>query len=88
MVEMTWVKHGGTGGVAEVPAAAVPQLRQSGWEPLTDKEIADLEQAAADAVAAVEDEMRAKSARETAEATATTDSAGSRGRAKNTKGND
>jgi len=82
MVETTWVKHSGTGGVAEVPTAAVPQLRQSGWEPLTDEEIADRDRAEADAVAAVEEALRAKSAPEI------TGNASPRGRAKSTKGND
>lgn len=60
--ENVWVKHSATGGQAEVPKDAVPQLMQSGWERMSDKEVADLNKASAAKVAADEAEMRDKAA--------------------------
>jgi hypothetical protein len=60
MAELVWAKHPETGGLAEVPKAAIPQLRQSGWEPLSDKEVADLEKTEDETRQAAEDDMRAK----------------------------
>lgn len=70
MVEHIRVKHPVTGGEALVPAAALPQLRQSGWEPLTDQETEAREQAERDEVSAAEAAMR-----EQAEAAAADDPA-------------
>lgn len=46
MSETIWIKHSGLGAVSEVPASSLPQWRQSGWDLLTDDELAAREQAA------------------------------------------
>jgi hypothetical protein len=50
--ETVWIKHPETGGVVEVPRDALAMYRQSGWDVLTDEEIAEREKAAADEAAA------------------------------------
>lgn len=54
-----WIRHPDTGGQAEVPEEALPIYRQSGWEPMPKKAVAELEKAAADELAAAEQSMRA-----------------------------
>jgi hypothetical protein len=56
--ETVWIKHPETGGVVEVPRDALAMYRQSGWDLLTDEEIAEREQAAANEVAAAERAMQ------------------------------
>lgn len=58
----SWVKHNGISQHAEVPTSAVPLLAQSGWERMSDDEVADLTRTADEKLAAVEAEMRAKAA--------------------------
>lgn len=53
-----WARNTATDAVAPIPEAAIPQLRQSGWEPLSKKDVAALEKAAADELAADEQAMR------------------------------
>ncbi len=65
MVEMTWVKHPDTGAVAEVPKGAIPQLRQSGWQPLTKAEIAERDDAEETERAKAEGRMTAQVAKAT-----------------------
>lgn len=62
MVPTAWVKHEATDQCAEVPADAVPTLVQSGWERMSDYEVADLTKTADEKLAEVEAEMRAKAA--------------------------
>lgn len=66
MSDTVWITHSGTGGVAEVPADALPMYRQSGWDvlPKADRDARD--QAAADEIAAAEADMvtKARAARE------------------------
>ena len=60
VTEMVWAKHPEHEAPALVPKSAIPMLRQSNWEPLTDKEVADLEKTDADRVAEAEEAMRVK----------------------------
>jgi exopolyphosphatase/pppGpp-phosphohydrolase len=60
--ELVWVKHAETGGTAQVPAGAVPQLMQSNWQKMSAKEVADIDKTAAERVATEEEDMRAKAA--------------------------
>lgn len=62
MSETIWIKHAETGGIVEVPRDALAMYRQSGWDVLTDEEIAGREQAAADEVAAAEYAMQEQAA--------------------------
>lgn len=62
MVEHAWVKHPATDQVAEVPVDAIPQLMQSGWERMPDKEVADRNKTADEELAETEAAMRAKAA--------------------------
>lgn len=48
-----WIKHPTTGHVAEIPRDALAIYRQSGWDTLTDDEIAERAQAAADEAAEI-----------------------------------
>jgi hypothetical protein len=41
-----WIKHPELDAVSEVPAASLAGWRQSGWDLLSDEELADREQAA------------------------------------------
>jgi hypothetical protein len=50
--ETVWIRHPETEAVVEVPKAALPMYRQSNWDLLTKKELADLQQAQADEEAA------------------------------------
>jgi hypothetical protein len=43
-----WIKHSELGAVSEVPESALPTWRQSGWDLLTDDELAERDQAAVD----------------------------------------
>ena len=52
-----WIRHAETGGEAEVPEAALPIYRQSGWDLMSDKDVAKREKEAADALAAAERAM-------------------------------
>lgn len=58
MTEYIWVKHPETGAVNEIPREALPMLRQSGWDALTDEEAAEREQAVVDETATAEQAMR------------------------------
>jgi hypothetical protein len=49
-----WIKHPELGAVSEVPESALPTWRQSGWDLLTDDELAERDQAAVDERAAAE----------------------------------
>jgi hypothetical protein len=60
MVELVWVKNPNTGAVTQVPKSAVPQLRQGAWEPLSDKEVADLEKTDAEKTAEAERALQEK----------------------------
>jgi hypothetical protein len=60
MSEPIWYRHDGLDTVVKQPKDARAQLAQSGWFPLSDKDVAALEQAAADAVAADEEAMLAQ----------------------------
>jgi hypothetical protein len=55
-----WMRHPDTGGEALVPETAVPILRQSGWDLLSDDEVTAKEQAAIDEAAAAEQAMAAQ----------------------------
>jgi hypothetical protein len=60
MVDLVWVKNPNTGAVTQVPKSAVPQLRQGAWEPLSDKEVADLEKTDAEKLAETEKALQEK----------------------------
>jgi hypothetical protein len=62
MSDTVWIKHAETGGVVEVPRDALAMYRQSGWDVLTDEEIAEREKAAADEAAAAEWAMQEQAA--------------------------
>jgi hypothetical protein len=55
MAEHIWYRHPGTGAEVEAPKDALAQLRQSGWEPMSKKDVtakleaADQERADAEA---------------------------------------
>jgi hypothetical protein len=55
-----WYRHDGLDTVTKQPKDAQAQLAQSGWFPLSDEDVAALEQAAVDAVAADEKAMTAQ----------------------------
>ena len=69
MSEQIWYRHDGLDTVVKQPKDARAQLAQSGWFPLSDEDVAALEKAAADAVAADEKAMTAQ-VTESAEVTA------------------
>lgn len=54
MSETIWISHPETGHVTEVPRDALPVYRQSGWDVLTDDEVGERAQAAAEEAAATE----------------------------------
>jgi len=60
MTEQIWYRHDGLDTVTLQPEDARAQLAQSGWFPLPDGDVAALEKAAADAVAADEKAMLAQ----------------------------
>jgi hypothetical protein len=60
--ETVWIKHPETGGVAEVSRDALAMYRQSGWDVVTDEEIAEREKATADEAAAAEYAMQEQAA--------------------------
>ena len=60
MSEQIWYRHDGLDTVTKQPKDAQAQLAQSGWFPLSEKDVAALEQAATDAVAADEKAMQAQ----------------------------
>lgn len=53
-----WIRHPDTKAVVEVPEPALPVYRQSGWEILPDKDLADMRRREVDEVAANEKAMR------------------------------
>jgi dTDP-4-amino-4,6-dideoxygalactose transaminase len=76
--EQIWYRHDGLDTPSLQPKDARAELAQSGWFPLSDEDVAALEQAAADAVAADEKAMTASAtaavkARAAAERAATED---------------
>jgi dTDP-4-amino-4,6-dideoxygalactose transaminase len=72
--DLVWYRHDGLNTVAQQPKDARAQLAQSGWIPLSDEDVAALEQAAADAVADDEKAMT-ESATAAVEARATAERA-------------
>lgn len=58
MSATVWIRHGDTGAVVEVPAEALPMYRQSGWDTVPKKDLADRDAAAADEAAAAEAAMQ------------------------------
>ena len=60
MSETVWIKHSATEAVVEVPKDALPMYRQSGWDTVTKKELADREKTLADEAAAAEADMAEK----------------------------
>lgn len=63
-----WIKHPGLDAVSEVPASALPQWRQAGWDLLSDAELDELEREAAEESAAAEAWLRSFSGIATEEA--------------------
>lgn len=53
-----WIRHPITKAIAQVPEAALPIYRQSGWDLLPDKDVDELHRAAAAEVVAAEQAMR------------------------------
>lgn len=90
MVSTAWVKHEATDQRAEVPVDAIPTLVQSGWEKMSDAEVADLTKTEDQKRAEAEADMRAKAAVGAFEPEAPADkTAGKRpAKSSNTKGND
>lgn len=68
MSEQIWYRHDGLDTVTQQPKDARAQLAQSGWFPLSNEDVAALEKAAADAVAADEKAMTAQVTESAAEA--------------------
>lgn len=62
-----WIKHPVLDAVSEVPASALPQWRQAGWDLLPDDELAELKRTDAEASAAAEKWLRGFSGNNTAE---------------------
>lgn len=60
MTGLIWYRHDGLDTVTWQPRDALAQLAQGGWYPLPEEDVAALEQAAADAVAADERAMQAQ----------------------------
>jgi hypothetical protein len=54
-----WIRHPELGLDSEVPESAVPFWRHSGWAPLSEQEVADREQTAAEQHAQAERELLA-----------------------------
>jgi hypothetical protein len=55
-----WIKHPETGAVVEVPGAALPMYRQSGWDLLPDDDLDALERERVEELAAAERDMQEK----------------------------
>jgi hypothetical protein len=90
MVETTWVKNTVLGQNTQVPVTAIPLLAQSGWERMTEKEIAELSKSADQKRADVEQEMRDKAAEgatESVRAPKASPAGKSSGKSSDTKGN-
>jgi hypothetical protein len=58
MSETVWIKHPETGHVSEVPEAALPNYRQSGWDVMSEDELAERNQALAEEAAEAEQRNR------------------------------
>jgi hypothetical protein len=53
-----WIRHPGTKAVVEVPEPTLPIYRQSGWDLLPDKDLADMQRREAEESAAIEQALR------------------------------
>lgn len=71
MTEQLWYRHSETEAVVQQPKDAQAMLAASGWFPLSDEDVAALEQAAANAVAADERAMQESVERQRAAAAET-----------------
>lgn len=60
MSEMVWIRHPATEAVVEVPKEALPMYRQSGWNTVPKKDLAEREKTLADEIAAAEADMEEK----------------------------
>jgi hypothetical protein len=57
-VSTIWIRHPETKAVVEVPEPTLPIYRQSGWDLLPEKDLADMQRREADDAAAVEQALR------------------------------
>jgi hypothetical protein len=53
-METVWIRHSETGHVSEVPEAALSNYRQSGWNVMSEDELAERNQASAEEAADAE----------------------------------